>query len=230
MEEYDNIDYGTTEINDAEFDHTKASDDENENENEELSSQERRPPGTPRDTFWIYDAVIEEITQQQNVFYVTVVYRDRPGRGRGRAQTVRLVVSRQTMVFDETRREIPARRLEEGMVIDALISSAMTRSIPPQATAFQIFIINRPARRQVTTGRILQVNVREQFIVTIQGRDFSSVIRFNVTPNTVILDPFGRRIGLQNLFPGLQVRVEHSGIQTTSIPPQTTAFEIRIVR
>lgn len=185
-----------------------------------------RRPQPPRGERWISNAVIREITRDRDVFLVTVVHRERQRR---EEQEIRLVVSRETRIFDVNRRRLRPSELEVGMVIDALISNAMTRSIPPQARAFEIIVIERRRAREETVGRILQVNTRNNFILTISSRNASSIIRFNVGPETVILDRFGRRIRLSDLFSGLRVRVEHATFMTASIPPQTTAFVIQVI-
>ncbi|WP_167958091.1 hypothetical protein [Anaerosporobacter faecicola] len=199
-----------------------------------------RPPQGGRDTMRIRNAVIEDIQRERDVTFVTVVYRDerrdnwdgrgRDNRGQRPVETLRLVVSPQTRIFDINRREIRVGRLEEGMVIDAIISSAMTRSIPPQARAFEIFVVEQPRRRQVTEGRILQVNPRNQFITIVQGNNWSSTMRFAITPDTDIFGLNGRRISLRELFPGLRVRVVHGNWASTGFPPQAVAFEIRVLR
>ena len=116
------------------------------------------------------------------------------------------------------------------MTIDASFSGTMTRSIPPQAQAFQIRVKDRQPTFDTTIGRILEVNTEEQFIRTISDANPASIIRFNLSPETRILDPFGRTIPLSNLFPGLRVRVEHATFMTASIPPQSPAFLIQIIR
>lgn len=186
-----------------------------------------RRPRPPREGMWISNALIEEITRERDVLFVTVVHRERPRRAE---QVIRLVVSRETRIFDVNRKRLRPNELEVGMVIDAFISSAMTRSIPPQAQAFEIFVTERRVSRQETVGRIVQVNTRNNFILTLSSNDASSLIRFNVGPETVILDLFGRRIRLSDLFSGLRVRVEHATFMTASIPPQTTAFVIQVIR
>lgn len=175
----------------------------------------------------IRDGVIEDINEERGATFVAVRYHSMPGPI---TQRVVLVVSRDTMIFDENGRRIPARELEEGMVIDAVISEAMTRSIPPQSQAIRIRVKERVRNSDVTFGRILEVNDRENFILVMRNQNPSSLIRFNVGPDTRIEDLFGRRIRLSQLVPGLRVRVEHAGFMTASIPPQSPAFEIRMVR
>ncbi|MDD3205196.1 MAG: hypothetical protein PHS74_05610 [Lachnospiraceae bacterium] len=174
------------------------------------------------------NAVIENIRSERQSSFVTITYTTNQGCCNNQ-QTVTLIVTDQTIIRDEQNRIVSARELEKGMVIDALFSSAMTRSIPPQAQAFHIRIVSRPATRDVSEGRIIQIDTRNQFIVTIND-NLSSRIRFNITPDTIIRDFFGRRIELRNLALGLKVRVEHANFMTASIPPQTTAYVIQVIR
>lgn len=182
-----------------------------------------------REVINVFDAVINEVRTDRNATFVTIAYRncrecpERDG-------VITLIVDRDTIIRNERGNSVRAGELERGMIINASFSSAMTRSIPPQTQAFFIIIVSRRQRNQTTTGRIIEVNTRNDFILTIRDANLSSVIRFNVTPETVILDPIGRRIRLSSLRPGLRVRVVHAGFMTASIPPQTTAFEIRVIR
>lgn len=181
-----------------------------------------------QDSIRVTDAVIQSVTANRNESLVTISYNDCPAC---RAQTqVTLVVNRTTDIRNENGRNIPARELEPGMIIDAAFSRNMTRSIPPQAQAFQIRVKNSNPNFVTTVGRILEVNTRGQFILTISNGNPANTIRFNVTPETRILDPIGRSISLSNLIPGLRVRVEHATFMTLSLPPQTTAFTIRVIR
>lgn len=82
----------------------------------------------------------------------------------------------------------------------------------------------------VVIGRIIDIDCRSRMITTISDRDPSSIIRFNVPASTRIFDFFGRRMDFCNLRPGMRVRILHASFMTASIPPQTTAFEIRMIR
>lgn len=82
----------------------------------------------------------------------------------------------------------------------------------------------------VTVGRILNIDRQNRSFTTISDRNPSSVIRFNVPRNIRIWDIFGRPINFSRLTPGLRVQVRHASFMTASIPPQTTAFEIRVIR
>lgn len=182
-----------------------------------------------RDAIRVFSARIEEITRDRNTTFVTISYRDCIGCARPE-DLVRLVVDRNTIIHDERGKNIRANELERGMTVDASFSSAMTRSIPPQAQAFLIRVVRRQTSNETTTGRIAEVNTRGNYIVTISNLNPSSAIRFNLSPETVIRNSSGRRIPLALLVPGLRVQIEHASFMTASIPPQTTAFTIQILQ
>lgn len=181
------------------------------------------------DSIRVSNAVIQDISSERNITYITIAYDSRPRYG-GQAERVRLAADRNTVIRDERGNRIPARDLRTGMVVSAAFSSAMTRSIPPQAQAFQIRIVRRPAENPQTIGRIIETDSRNQTLLTISNQNPASIVRFNVSPSTIILDPIGRQISFSGLIPGLRVRIQHAAFMTASIPPQTTAFLIQIIR
>lgn len=186
-------------------------------------------PSQNRNTIRVFSAVIDRITRERNTTYVTISYNDCIGCN-GIRGPIRLVVNQDTAIRDERGRNIRAGELERGMIIDATFSSAMTRSIPPQSQAFSIRITRRADRTQTTTGRMIEVNTRNNYIMVLRNQNPSSVVRFNISPNTEIFDLFGRRTSLSSLTAGFRVSVEHAAFMTASIPPQTTAFTVRVIR
>lgn len=176
----------------------------------------------------IKNGIIEDIISDNNSTLVTVNYIDRTNNRRN-DQTVRLVIGNTTVILDERGNVVPARTLRTGMIIDATISSAMTRSIPPQANAFLIRIVRRPMRDNITVGRIVNINRQNRSFTTIRDGNPSSLIQFNVPESAMIFDRLGRPMNFSGLTPGMRVRVRHAVFMTASIPPQTTAFEIRVL-
>lgn len=82
----------------------------------------------------------------------------------------------------------------------------------------------------ITVGRIIDIDRQGRSFTTISDGSLSSVIRFNVPDNIRVFDMFGRQIPFSQLRAGLRVRVRHAAFMTASIPPQTTAFTVRIIR
>ena len=176
----------------------------------------------------ISNGTIEEIFNQRGTTFVTVTYREEQGNRR-EEQRVRLVIGPRTIILSRNGRSASVDDLRPGMIVDAAFSSAMTRSIPPQAAAYMIRIVRSPRRDEVTSGTILNVDRGGRSFTTISDRDFSSVIRFNVSDDTRIFDRFGRPTNVSGLRAGMRVRVRHANFMTASIPPQTTAFEVRVL-
>lgn len=171
---------------------------------------------------------ISEISREGDTTLVTVVYRER-FEDRWNEQTIRLVVSQQTIVLNENGRRVPAEELSRGMIVDATASQAMTRSIPPQSNAYVIAIVRRTQSDNFTTGRILDINQRNRSFSTISDGNASSIVRFNLADNVRIFNRNGRPMEFSDLNQGMRVRVRHANFMTASIPPQTTAFEIRVL-
>ena len=82
----------------------------------------------------------------------------------------------------------------------------------------------------ITIGRIIDIDRNARHFTAISEGESSTMIRFNVPEKTPVFDPFGRRIPFARLSPGMRVEVRHAAFMTMSIPPQTTAFRIRVVR
>ncbi len=196
-------------------------------------------------TIRITNGVIDSIESARPNVLITVSYNSRT-EGRDRRQTIILVAGNNTIIIDERGNEIPARDLRVGMTINAVASSAMTRSIPPQSNAFVIHVIRRANRPdepnipdrpnperppvwETKTGRILDINRHNRSFTTISDGNLSSIISFNVPDSTIIVGRNGIPINFSMLIPGLRVRVRHANFMTASIPPQTTAFEVRVM-
>lgn len=82
----------------------------------------------------------------------------------------------------------------------------------------------------ITIGRIINIDSSSRSFSTMTDRDPSTIIRFNVPEDAKIFDLFGRPIHFSQLRPGMRVRVRHASFMTLSIPPQTTAFVIQVIR
>ncbi len=182
-----------------------------------------------QDVMRVSNAVIQNISYDRDTAYVTIAYNNCQ-RCNSPEMLVTLVVSGNTILLDEKGKLITPEELQTGMVVHATFSTNMTRSNPPQAQAYRIRIASRPEVGNVTIGRIINIDTRNQFFITMSDGNPATMIRFNVSPNTVVLDSIGRQISFSRLVPGLLVSVQHASFLTASIPPQTTAFVVQIMR
>lgn len=200
----------------------------------------------------ITNGIIAGIDESMGNTFINVEYGD--------GEVIRLLVDEGTTILNSNCEELGWSDLEEGAVIDARVSDAMTRSIPPQATAYLIRLVREarpdnsgrpgagmppgPGRPgagmppgpgmpsvmgNMTTGRIWNINRRSGSFDIITGQDFSTLTRFNVPEDARILNHMGMPIDFSELMVGMRVRVRHANFMTASIPPQTTAYEIRML-
>lgn len=193
-----------------------------------ISSQSNRHPSSG-DTISTRNAIIEEIQIDRNTGYVTISYGVMGDFNMVHMELVTLIVSSNTIIQNSSGRNMRLSDLRVGMVVDAVFSSAMTFSEPPQSRAFRIIVVNRNTASNITTGRVLSIDYRNGFLYLGYSNGRSNLMRFVITNSTVILDRRGNQISLRNIRQGQKVRVEHATFQTPSIPPQTTAFVVQVI-
>lgn len=194
-----------------------------------LISSQRNSWSSKDDVIRTRDSIIEEIRVDRNTGFVTISYGVMGDFNMIHMELVTLVVDNNTIIRDRSGRNLRLSDLREGMVVDAEFSSAMTFSIPPQARAYRITVINNNTAFNITEGRVLSIDFENGFLYTGNANDLLSQMRFVITNSTVILDRNGNRIRLRNIRPGQRVRIKHATFQTFSIPPQTTAFVVQII-
>lgn len=177
----------------------------------------------------VENAIIEEISFAGKIGKVTIAYGEMDFNQTIVVNVVALIVNENTILHDRFGRDIKFRSLRKGMVIYAEFSMAMTRSVPPQAQAFKLIVLNDIDNANVTVGRVFDVDYKHDILSTGNANNIYSQMKFIITNTTSIFDRRGNRINLKNIRPGDTVRVEHASYQTFSIPPQTTAYSIQVL-
>ena len=173
----------------------------------------------------ITNGTITKVSQENGKIRITISYREEEGR----EQLVELVLEERTIILGLNGNEVSDAVLTEGMTVSAVFSGNMTRSIPPQSTAYVIVITSFPSNEEITRGIILKVDRPNRSFIVSNENDLSSILQFNVSKETIILNRFGRPMDFLGLNPGMRVQVRHPNFTTSSIPPQTAAFEIRVI-
>jgi hypothetical protein len=169
------------------------------------------------------------VTNCSSGFFIVSYAVPRPNRMTS-IETIQLNVTRNTAIINSRGLPISFCDLRQGMWVDTLFSPVMTRSIPPQSNAFFVAARREPhATLSVTTARIALVDQKNSFIYTGQLNNINSLVRYNVTRQTSILDRNGNPASLRSLRPGQMVRITHASFKTLSIPPQTTAYHIQMI-
>ncbi|MFA9376178.1 MAG: hypothetical protein ACERKZ_05415 [Lachnotalea sp.] len=177
----------------------------------------------------VRDAIVEDVFVNNRAGTVTISYGVMGDFRMIHINVVALLVNQNTIIRNRFGQNMLLRDLRKGMVVNAEFSSAMTRSMPPQAVAFRITVTSAQDLTNVKIGNVIRVDVNNSFFLVGNENDPNSQMRFVVTDTTMILDRRGNQIYLRNLRPGQNVRVEHANFQTASIPPQTTAFSVQVL-
>jgi hypothetical protein len=179
----------------------------------------------------VENAIIEEITEDNaGTGYLLISFGVSDENNRNYMQEIRLNVGEDTVIIDESGMLLDLYDLDEGMRIDADISSAMTRSIPPQSNAYRIVVLEEDeASVNTTTDRVVSVDLENNFLLTGNPYDTNDQMVFTISEETEILDQDDNTISLEEIQPGQLVRVEHAMFQTLSIPPQSPAYQVEIL-
>lgn len=179
----------------------------------------------------VENALVEEKFMRGGTGFLTISYGVRERNQMIRMQVVTLLVGRNTRMRDQFGNRIGFRSLRVGMVVNARFSSAMTRSIPPQARASFIEIVKESNSSQIDVGRVISVNRSGGFGYLLTGvpNNPNRQMRYVISDTTKLRDSRGNRITLRAIQPGQMVRIERESFQTMSIPPQTTALSVQII-
>ena len=104
----------------------------------------------------ITNAFVEEVNAFSNTStgYIIVSYAASPGQQSDNIQMLRLNINRNTVILDSSGQVISLSEIRPQTWINAVFSSAMTRSIPPQANAFLIMVQSRRPQLQVSTPQM----------------------------------------------------------------------------
>ena len=184
----------------------------------------------------VTEARIEHIwrSNSQNGL-VTISYDDRANRRFN--ELVTLIVSPVTAIQSTSNRRINFNDLRVGMRVNAIFSSSMTRSIPPQAVAFLIVVLDRRERTEVTEGSVTNVDLRNRTLEIRErdrGRDRDrdrdrNRITFHVTNSTIIENQRGRRINQNDIRRNDRVRVEFRTMRESNRPNRNIAIQIQVL-
>lgn len=177
----------------------------------------------------VENALIEEVaTDTKRRGHILISYPVSDNNNKVYMQVVRLNVGNDTIIIDEKGMILNLHDLKKGIRIDADISSAMTRSIPPQTYAYRIVLLHEEASTIIKTDRVVSVDIDNKFLLTGNPYDIYDQFIFTISSQTDILDRNNNRIPLEAIQPGQLVQVEHAIFQTLSIPPQSPAYSVQV--
>jgi hypothetical protein len=179
----------------------------------------------------VENALIEDTFTSNRTGFVTISYGVRERNQTIQMRVVTLIIGDNTRILDQFGNRIGFRDLRTGMVVNAMFSSDMTRSIPPQARAFRIEIVKESMQSLIEEDMVISVDRSGNFgsILTGIPNVPRRQMRYVVGNDTKLRDRRGNPITLRAIRPGQIVRIEREPFQTMSIPPQTTALSVQII-
>jgi len=178
----------------------------------------------------IENALVEDIyTPNSRTGYILVSYVTPSQNEMVYIDLLRLNIGWDTILINQFGDPISLCVVRKGMWVNAEFSAAMTRSIPPQSRAYRVVAMVQKPLFRTTTDRIASVDIENSFINTGDPEDETDQIKFVISGATEILDQNDNPILISDLKPGQLVRIEHSNFQSASIPPQSTAYRIKLV-
>ena len=195
------------------------------------SSSDSQGMTFPNDTvIQVENAIIEEVNANtESTGYILISLEEGEENNSMYLQEIRVNIGENTFIIDDMGMLLSLYDLDEGMRIDADISSAMTRSIPPQSNAYRIIVLQGEASVSVTTDRVVSVDTNNGFLTTGNPYDTNDQIVFTISDDTEIIGQEDETIPLEAIQPGELVRVEHAMFQTMSIPPQSPAYLVQVI-
>ncbi|MFT4143498.1 MAG: hypothetical protein QM644_03500 [Mobilitalea sp.] len=178
----------------------------------------------------VENALIEEVAVNNGRSgYILISFEASDENGMVNMQEVRLNVGNNTIIIDEDGISLNIDNLIDGMRIDADFSAMMTRSIPPQSNAYRIVVLQEDDYVNVTTDRVVSVDINNNRFLTGNPYDTNDQMVFTISDETVLFDQNNNPITLEEIMPGQLVEVEHAIFQTLSIPPQSPAYMVRVL-
>ncbi len=139
-----------------------------------------------------------------------------------------LNISEETEILGADGEAITAADLKEGDSITVEYSEPMTLSLPPQNTPVKIQITEIP---EIQTAELEgEIRAFEDGKILVGGENPTEQTALVTGEETIITDAEGNEITLDDLKVGDKIKAVHVQAMTFSIPPQTSAIEITVVK
>lgn len=143
---------------------------------------------------------------------------------------IQLNLNKDTKYFNQFGKKINPSDIKEGMVVKIEHSAMMTRSIPAQTSAISISIVKEQEENMKVEKQVVSVNKDTKTVIIGDKENPTEQLVLKINNDTKLLDQYNRVIKLENIKEGMTVSVEHSKSMTRSIPAQTNAVSVQIVK
>ena len=143
--------------------------------------------------------------------------------------------------YEKNKPVVKISDLEEGMKVKVIQASFETASIPAQTTAYEITILQdgveqEPVAQNITIKKATIKDVEEDdktITILPAGKENKpeNYIVLNIGQDTKLAhETIKKVVTLESLEEGMTVKVVHSPAVTKSLPPQTSAIEVIVLK
>ena len=136
-------------------------------------SNQRNRSSQNNEVIYVQDSIIEEMFINYRTGNITISYGNMGDSNTFHINLVTLIINQDTIIKDRFGRDLALRDLKEGMIVNAEFSSAMTKSIPPQARAYRIIVVDKNRSTYVRLDKVLSVDLINNILDTGNADDMS---------------------------------------------------------
>jgi len=160
------------------------------------------------DVVSIRDAVIEDYIYERRSIIMTVSYFVMENR-RPAKKNISLILSPATVLKQSNGNSMNVRQLKIGMKINALVSSTVTKSTPPQTKVYMITVVGGERKKvSICTGKIVEFDQMHREISVVPLGNRNRRMKFPLERKTIVLNREGGRMNYLMLKPEMLVRIE----------------------
>ncbi|MDK8181557.1 hypothetical protein [Paenibacillus sp. UMB4589-SE434] len=180
----------------------------------------------PAETVELVKEISKTGTIQQIVYTKNGAYMMFEGKEAKQGEDlIRLNFTKNTLVVDQDSKKADLfEALEKGWKVTAKYGPAMTKSLPPQASATK-FVIERVEELKAIKSTGVIAEAKDNRLVVVG----TSPVILTVTDETVITDVNGNKLDKSALKSNTRIEAEYGPIMTMSMPPMSGAKSIVVL-
>ncbi|QXM07115.1 protease inhibitor I42 family protein [Crassaminicella indica] len=145
--------------------------------------------------------------------------------GEGQYKQIKFNIGEKTKVVTMEGDQLSLNDIKEGTRLEVFYGPKMTRSLPPIATAEKVVVQDTICK----TGEVKNISTTKKG-TSIQVSVLKNSIIYHIAENTEIVDAFGKKLSIKDIKEGTKIKAYSGLAMTMSLPPQTTAKKIVIIK
>lgn len=168
---------------------------------------------------------ISDIYTKSDVNYVEIAYKS---GNKTLEKTLKFVKS--TSIYDQFGKDADYDYLQEDMIVDVEYAPSYSSSSYP--ALYTLRVVKHDSDAETTEDKVIkvEVNKNDSYIYTGTSDNANKQKLFIVDNDTVLRNEKGNAIKIADILKGQTIKVEHSPFSTKSIPPQSYAYTVQVIK